>query len=264
MNLLSHKNTLAMGALLVALPLAASAQVAVFSDDFTGNNNDPLSSDWNQGNASNVRIFNNAADPTGTGSFDPAVFGVDPTVAGVTDPNDFSVSSEFRITGGGSFAGIWFQGRSDGDSTNQTQTSGYVVRFRPSDGLVQAINFAGGTNANTGGWANFEANANTSSYDTSTDTFGLTVSSSSAADDIDILFENITTSTTLVSFTATRTNRNGNSDADSVFGLYVSTPGGGIEFDRISVVPEPSSYSLGLGVIGLLCAAMRRRYQARR
>jgi hypothetical protein len=262
MNLLSHKNTLAMGALLVALPLGASAQVAVFSDDFTGNNNDDLSIDWNQGSVntpageSDVRIFNNAADPLPNSSndFDPPVFGVDPTVAAITDPNDFSVSTEFRITGGGSFAGIWFQGRTDANSSDQTLSSGYLVRFRPSDGLVQVLNF-GATN----NWTNQTANANTTLYDTSTDTFGLTVSSGVAANDVDILFENVTDTITLASFTATRPNRNGNPNAGSVFGLYSSTAFGGVEFDSISVIPESSQFALGIGMVGFLCAFARRR-----
>jgi hypothetical protein len=113
------------------------------------------------------------------------------------------------------------------------------------------------------GWSNFSATANTADYDESTDTFGLTVSSGTLSNEIDIVLENITDSIVLASFTATRTNRNSNPDAGSVFGLYNNTGNAGVSFDNISVVPEPSSFALLLGGVGLLCVAKRRRSRGR-
>jgi hypothetical protein len=157
--------------------------------------------------------------------------------------------------------GIWFQGRDDAATTDQTLASGYVVRFRSDNGNIQAINFGSATAL--AGWSNFSATANTADYDESTDTFGLTVSSGTLSNEIDIVLENITDSIVLASFTATRTNRNSNPDAGSVFGLYNNTGNAGVSFDNISVVPEPSSFALLLGGVGLLCVAKRRRSRGR-
>jgi len=190
------------------------------------------------------------------------VFGVDPSVAGILDPNDFTISVDFTVQGS-AFAGIWFQGRSDTDSNNQVDNSGYAVRFRPDNGTFQTVNVTGQQSATLGGWdaATRNQTLDTSLYDPATDTFRLTVSSSANADDIDVLFENITDSITLANFTGSRSNRNSNADAGTVFGLYNTSGTSGVTFDNFSVVPEPSSYALGLGAIGLLCAATRRRYR---
>jgi len=251
-----------MGALLIALPLAASAQVAIFSDDFTGSNGDPLGSDWNQGNASNVEIQNNAADPQ-NGNIH--VFGVDPSVAGILDPNDFSISVDFTVQGP-AFAGIWFQGRSDTASNNQVDNSGYAVRFRPDNGKFQTVNVTGQQSASLGGWdsATRDQTLNTNLYNPNTDTFRLTVSSSANADDIDVLFENISTSTTLATFTGSRGNRNTNADAGTVFGLYATSGTSSITFDNYSVVPEPTTLGLLLGGGGLLLVARHRRAKAQK
>jgi len=141
--------------------------------------------------------------------------------------------------------GIWFQGRDDAATSDQTLASGYAVRFRSDNGNIQALNFLGGTSGSLAGWSNPSATANTADFDASTDTFRLTVSSGTLSDEIDILLENVTDSITLASYTATRTNRNSNPDAGSVFGFINNSGVAGASFDNISVTSEPSSAETG-------------------
>jgi len=119
------------------------------------------------------------------------------------------------------------------------------VRFRSDNGNIQALNFTGETTAAAlAGWSNPSATADTPDFDASTDTFRLTVRSGTLSEEIDILLENVTDSIVLAYFTATRTNRNSNPDAGSVFGLY-NNSGMTMTSDNISLTSEPSSAATG-------------------
>ena len=234
-----------------SLAEASASGETIFSDDFTGPDGAPLGAAWNQGNAASFEIIDDRADPLNSG---PTVFGVDPAVARIDDPANFSIRTEFTVEGNG-FAGIWFQGRDDASTGEQSLPSGYVVRFRPRDGSVQAANFLGGSDLNLSGWDNNHVSVDPGLYDAGEDLFGLTVASGGAPDEIDIVLENVTDSVELASFTAIRSNRNGNPDSGVVFGGYNNSGDGGIAFDGVelvaaestaAVVPPPAPSTEGL------------------
>ncbi|MDQ8194160.1 hypothetical protein QEH59_06975 [Coraliomargarita sp. SDUM461004] len=249
---------LAFCAFLALLPAVVSAQS--FSDNFTGTDGDSLGSAWNQGNAANLEIQGNQAVPVlpdGVSSFDPSVFGLDPSVASIEDPTDFSISVDFTTTGG-SLVGIWFQGRDDVASNDQSDASGYAIRFRSTDGYLQAINFNGGTAVTAYYW-NSTVTPNTTLFN-ETDVFRMTVSSGLLANDVDVIVESITSNVTVVAATMTRSNKNTGGSVGDAFGLYVGSVAG-VTFDNFTAtVPEPQNYALCIGGgMALLVLARRRR-----
>jgi len=252
---MTHPKHLAAGALLAALPFAASGQN--FSDDFTGTDGSSLGSEWDQGNAGDVEIQSNSADPTDA---DPIVFGVDPNVSKIENASDFTITTEFTADSGG--AGVWFLGRSDANSNNQAAISGFGVRFFPNTGFLQALDFDGGTSFSANRWDS-TPDANQSDF-SQTDTFRMTVSSGGGAspDSVDILLESITgTNTNLVSANVQRPNglteltRSG-----QVFGIWNDSSTNNASFNNFSAVPEPSTYTLFFGgAVGLVAFFRRSR-----
>lgn len=254
MNLLSHKNTVAMAALLVALPLAASAQV-VFEEDFNGPNNVGL---WPAGEPRFGRLNDEGVFRTDLSNPQTSdVAGVDLSAEGIT--TDFEMSVDVRMTSN-VFFGLWFQGANSGSAGAGVAQDGYAIRIRGGDGLFQGLNFVSGDTVNTGGWSSAP---NLPSFDiTGATDYRLEVVASLDTDGTtglyDVTVTNLDTNTVVGTNQFTRNNAFINPATGDYFGLFAS--GSAARYDNFSVaIPEPSSFGLLVGGLAFSAILARRR-----
>jgi hypothetical protein len=217
----------------------------LFTDDFTGSDGDSFSPEWTSGATNVTEILNNEGYFSGNPS--TYVVGTDLSSSGIS--TQFTISVDFRMPSNNGWGGLWFMGTDNSGAA----TGGYYLRFRTTDGMLQAGNFVSGTTINTGGWS---GNATVGALAIDGTRYQLQLIAGLDADGTTGIFDatliNLDTSTTVGSHQFTRVSAFSNPATGGYFGLY--SQGSSVRFDNYSVaIPEPATIGLySISSVGIL------------
>jgi len=248
------QNILATGALLVAFPFAASAQAVSFTDDFDRATFNPDPPDNYNITEGDFTITSNQATNSVSGTNVAAVRSsiIETSTSG---GDSFEISVDINFTAGfgvNSFGGIVM------NLQEATDTSDYYAVRLSGGGVIQWVRIIDGSSSGT------PINDNIGFAPVAGDSFNLTVASDPASSRTrTITLIDNSDSSVVFTDTATDTAVATSTWLSGAGGLFVNNNSILLDNLEITQVPEPSAYALGLGVIGLLCAATRRRYKAR-